>query len=399
MTVTTLLAATTTGQQPDHTYTYLFCDLMTDGLLAELPLSGVTYNTELNGIGSLRAFVPYNNETLPLDPENATTPGRTAVYVDRDGVIVWGGILWTRDLAKGGKSIQASEFFSYYQRRYVRTTLSTDSSLLIDSDLVPDGQRLYTEQRYLAWSLLRYAATLTGGDLGLDINNLAGVGGPTGIARSATYYGYERPQIYQAIADLAASDDGFDFGIDVGWNVVANNVAPTRYRRAKLWYPQRGLTAAQSGLVFSKGGPAGNILDFNWPEDGTSLATDTSVLGAGEGEAKLIATTQSADLLASGWPLLEDVQTATDVIDTAQLQGLANASLTAKSKAAVQPWFDVAADGDPAFGSYTVGDSALFAIDPEPRMPYGLEAELRITGIEVTANRGPETVRITCAAV
>lgn len=387
------------GEYPQHTYTYLLCDLLTDELLAELPLSGVKYATELNGIGALSAFVPYNDETLPLDPENATVPGGCrSLYVDRDGVIVWGGIVWTRDLAKGGKQIQGAEFFSYFQHRYVRSTLATDTSLLIDQDYVPDGQRLYADQRYLVWSLLRYAAVQPSGDIHIDLNPLVN-DGATGISRTASYFGYERPEVYKAIADLAASDDGFDFGIEVGWTPVANNVAPTRYKRARVWYPQRGRTASQSGLVFSKGGPAGNILDFSWPENGTAFATDTSALGAGEGEAKVISTAQSADLLASGWPLLENVSTYTDVIDAAQLQGLANSDLAAASKAGVAPWFDVTADDDPAFGSYSVGDSGLFVIDPEPRMPFGLEAELRIVSIENTANRGPETVRLTCAAV
>ncbi|MDX3074628.1 hypothetical protein [Streptomyces sp. MI02-7b] len=394
-----LAGASGRDDYPDHTYTYLFCDLLTDQLLAELPLSGVQYSTALNGIGTLRALVPYNDETLLLDPENATTPGRTAVYVDRDGVIVWGGVLWTRTIAKGGKSIQASTFESYFQRRYVRTTLSTDTSLILDTDYVPDGQRLYADQRFIVWCLFRYAAMLPGGDIRIDTSNLSGSGGATGVGRNISYFGYERPEIYAAIQSLAGAEDGFDWGIDVGWNPVANNVAPTRYRRARLWFPQRGRSADESGLVFTKGGPAGNILDFDWPEDGTSIATDETGLGAGEGEAKLIASQQSADMLASGWPLLEDVQTYPDVVDLAQLQGLANAGLNARSRASVQPWFDVVADGDPAFGSYSVGDSALFVIDPEPRMPYGLEVELRITGIDNAARRGPETVRLTCAAV
>lgn len=384
------------GATADHTYTYLFTDLRTDAVLAELPLAGVTYSYELGGIGTLRATIPYTDETLPLDPDTASLPARTALWVDRDGVIVWAGIIWTRQPVAGGKAIQASEFLSYYQHRYVKTTLATDTSLLTNTAYVPAGQRLYSDQRYVVWSLLRYAHAQPGGDIGIDITPL---GSPaTGITRNVSYFGYERPEIYRAIADLAAAEDGFDFGVEVGWTTTANNVAPRRYKRARVWYPRRGRAYTQSGLVFTTGGPTASILDYDWPEDGTSLATEVTALGAGSGEARLVKTVAASDLISAGWPLLEAVETHSDMVDEAQLQGTATAALTARSRADVQPTFEVSADTDPAFGSYEVGDEALFVIEPEPRMPAGREQVLRILSIEVTAASGPERVRLSCAA-
>lgn len=381
--------------QPEHTYTYLFCDLRTDTLLAELPLANVQYSFELNGIGRLSGTIPYSDETLPLDPETASTPARTAVYVDRDGVLVWGGIVWTRQSVKGGKSIQAAEFLSYYQHRYVKKTLSTDTSLLIDPAYVDlGGQRLYGDQKYVMWSLMRYARDQPGGDIKIDTSALTAP--PHGISRTTTYYGYERPEIYKAIAELAAADDGFDFAIEVGWTPEANNNPPQRYRRAKTWFPRRGRAAADSGLVFSKGGGYGSILSYDWPEDGTSLVTEMSGLGAGSGEAKIVKTASATDLIDSGWPLLEGVATYDGVTDEALVQGLTNADLTALSRSQVQPTFEVSADTDPQFGSYSVGDEALFVIDPEPQSPNGREGVLRIVSIENTAVNGPERVRLTC---
>ncbi|MEU3962927.1 hypothetical protein AB0F42_24495 [Streptomyces buecherae] len=384
------------GDYPAHTYSYLLCDLRTDTLLAELPLQGVQYSTELNGIGTLRATVPYNSDTLPLDPEAATTPGRTALYVDRDGMIVWAGIVWTRDNVAGGKSIQAAEFMSYYQRRHVKTTLSTDTSAILDTDYVPDGQRLYSDQRPIVWSLLQYAHTQPGGDIGVTIEYL---GPGTGISRNVTYYGYERPEIYKAIADLAAADDGFDFGIETGWTEAGANDPPRRYRRARVWYPRRGrASSAESGLVFVKGA-ASSIIEYDWPEAGIDRATEVSALGEGSGEARLRSTATATDMIAAGWPLLESVQTYEGVIEQSRLDANARAALAAQSQADVQAKFVVLADGDPAFGSYQVGDVALFIIDPEPRTPAGRQAELRIVGMEVTASAGPERVSLTCVAV
>ncbi|MGP3752211.1 hypothetical protein [Streptomyces sp. IBSNAI001] len=378
-----------------HTYTYLFCDLLTDELLAELPLSNVSYSTELNGIGTLSGVIPYSDETLPLGPDAASVPSRTTLYVDRDGVIVWAGIVWTRELVKGGKAIQAAELLSYYTHRHVKTTLSTDTSMILNPAYVPDGQRLYTDQKYIVWSLLTYAHAQPNGNIGISTGQL--VAPPHGVNRSLTYFGFERPEIYKSIAELASSDDGFDFGVEVGWNPVANNMPPTRYKRARTWFPRRGRTAAQSGLVFTKGGVASNILDFNWPENGVDMATEVSGLGEGTGEAKVTATVQDTDRLSSGWPLLEAVTTYDGVIDQAQIAGLAAAELTARRAAQTAPWFDVIADADPAFGSYEVGDEALIVIEPEARMPAGREGVLRIVSIENTAATGPERVRLTCA--
>lgn len=397
MTMSALLAADL-GEQPEHTYTYLFCDLRTDTLLAELPLAGVQYSFELNGIGRLSGTIPYTDETLPLDPETASTPGRTAVYVDRDGVLVWGGIVWTRQNVKGGKQIQAAEFLSYFQHRYVKKTLSTDTSLLIDPAYVDaGGQRLYNDQKYIMWSLIRYAQDQPGGSINVNIDGLTAPA--HGITRVATYYGYERPEIYKSIAELAAADDGFDFGIEVGWTSAANNQAPSRFRKARAWFPRRGRTASESGLVFSKGGGYGSILSYDWPEDGTSLVTEMSGLGAGTGEAKIIKTAAAQDLIASGWPLLEGVASYDGVVDEAQVQGMTNADLEALSTSQVQPQFEVSADTDPQFGSYSVGDEALFVIEPEPQSPAGREGTLRIVSIENDSVNGPERIRLSCVAV
>ncbi|WNI15581.1 hypothetical protein [Actinacidiphila sp. ITFR-21] len=397
MTADLLSALAAIGQAsdyPDHTYTFLACDLLTDQVIAELPLQQVQYERVLSGIGTLTAFLPLADETLPLDPITATTGGRTALYVDRDGVIVWGGIIWTRRPAPGGVTIQAAEFLSYYQHRYITQTLSTVAANVTDTDLVPNGQLLYGDQKWMMWSLFQWAALSPGGNIGIDINLLGGAA--DGITREATFFGYERPELFATMQQLSQADNGFDFAIEVGWNPIHNNEAPTRYRRARTYFPQRGRSAVDSGLVFSKGGPAASIVAYDWPEDWTSMATRTYALGGGDGEARLIAQGVDADLLMSGWPLLESVATYSGVTQLATLQGHANADIITRSGAAVAPTFDVLADGDPAFGTYTEGDRAIFSIAPEPRFPDGLDVELRILGVQVTAARGPEIVRLTC---
>jgi hypothetical protein len=389
------LAQLAVGAQA-HTYTYLFCDLVTDQVIAELPLQQVTYETILSGIGTLRAFVPLNAETAPLDPIGSTVGGRTVLYVDRDGVIVWSGIVWTRQLAAGGFTIQAAEFLSYYQRRFIRDTISTNPANVTDTRFIPDGNLIYGDQKFALWSLFQYAGSRPGGNVLVSTNLLVGVA--DGVSRDLTYYGYERPEIYATMQQLSQADDGFDFAVECGWNPIVNNLPPTRYRRARSWYPQRGRSAADSGLVFSKGGPSASIVDYDWPEDFTAVATQTWALGDGQGESRIIAGATDSDLLMAGWPLLEAVQSYDGVTQATRAQGYANADLNARSGAAVAPTFTVLADADPVLGTYEVGDAALFSIAPEPRWPDGMDAELRILGMQVTAS-SPELVHLACAGV
>lgn len=396
--VATLVQTQGRSQYPSHTYTYLACDLRTDTVLAELPLSGVQYSVELNGAGTLRAFLPINGETLPIGPYAATQPGRTVVYVDRDGVIMGAYILWTREATDGGINIAGSELISYLGRRLITTTLSTDITQITNTAYVPDGQRLYADQRFLIWSLCRWAFAQAGGDIGIDINPLS-ADGATGVTRTVTYPGWELHNLLDAIGDLASADSGFDYGIEVGYTPGANGLPPARYRRARVWYPQRGVDTSVSGLSFYKGGSAGSILDYDWPEDGTALATAEAATGAGSGAATLTSYQTNPDLIAAGYPLLEGATAYQSITDQATLDSLAQAAVDASGSASTAPTFTVAADADPLLGTYGLGDSAMFSIDPDIRFPSGYSGELRIVSIAVTAQSGPEVAQLSCVVV
>src|SRR3954462_6964694 len=93
-------------------YTYYAADLMTGQLLDEIPLSDVSFTLPINDAGTLSATVPlYSRSGLAQTLATA----RTALYVDRDGVLVWGGVLWTRRYDAKDTSLQldALDFLSY----------------------------------------------------------------------------------------------------------------------------------------------------------------------------------------------------------------------------------------------------------------------------------------------
>jgi hypothetical protein len=107
-------------------YRYFAYDLLTNELLTELPLTGVSYGRSLRESGTFTGSVTANENTFNLNLYANTLPGKTAIYVTRNGVCVWGGIIWTRSYNIVNKTIEisASEFTSYLYKRVLWKTWS-----------------------------------------------------------------------------------------------------------------------------------------------------------------------------------------------------------------------------------------------------------------------------------
>tara|TARA_B110000503_G_scaffold126803_1_gene195818 strand:- start:3277 stop:5583 length:2307 start_codon:yes stop_codon:yes gene_type:complete len=105
-------------------YRYFVYDLLSDTLLAELPLQSVSYSRSLVEAGTFSGDVSVIPETANLDLYNNTLPGKRALYVLRNGVCIWGGIIWGRTYSLIDKvlSITAAEFPSYFAHRVVWKT-------------------------------------------------------------------------------------------------------------------------------------------------------------------------------------------------------------------------------------------------------------------------------------
>ena len=109
-------------------YRYFVTDLQTNELLAELPFRGVSYSRSLGEAGTFTGDLPVIDATYNYSIYENTLPGKTALYVVRNGVCVWGGIIWGRTYSLIDKitSITAAEFVSYLSHRVVWKTWSSD---------------------------------------------------------------------------------------------------------------------------------------------------------------------------------------------------------------------------------------------------------------------------------
>jgi hypothetical protein len=363
---------------------YLAYDLVTNTLLEELPLRDVKFTGQLNRAGSFSAELQLNVQvqTSPGVYASkaaallaATQCGRTVVYVERDGVLLDGFILWTRsyDYSSSGTkcTIGGNSLWSYFGRR------------LNNVDQVFSGADIVT----IARTLINVAQAQTGGSIGVTVGSET-----SGVTMSVTYNGYEHKNIGTAVEELSGQENGFDFGISVAYSsgVPAKTLVCS--------YPRAGRNIGDSGHVFEMGR---NLLEYAYPEDATKQVNRLYVVGAGDGADMRTVTSVRTDVLALGWPLLEDQLSAKDTSNTTLLDQRGRAKVNALGLPAALPQVTVTAGGDPAIGQWVLGDYARFIFGSstssfDPRFPSRTEVVARIVAYECTpGTEGQELVKLT----
>lgn len=359
-------------------YRYLFADLVTNQILAELPLTGVSFTQQLNTSGTFTGHLLLSGiQAASLNVSTGTVPGRTAVYVDRNGVLVWGGVLWSREYSSTSQtlSFQAREFMSYFERRRITATTAFTNA----------------DQLQIAQSIMSTSQGVPSGNIGLLYNQDPGSTSTSGVLVSRTYYGYELKTVYSAIQDLSKQTTGFDFEISVYYDGTGT---PTK--SFNTYYPRAGTAYSNTSLkvpVFEL--PSGNIVEYTYPEDASIAANTVYVLGAGSNEGKLLVAASDTTKLSTGWPLLEDQANYSDITDTTMLSSLAVGQINAVSYPPTTIKMVAPPYQDPVFGTYELGDDVRLRI-LDNRFPTGLDGVYRIVALNVTAGEdGPERITLT----
>jgi hypothetical protein len=111
-------------------YRYFTADLITGEIVMEVPFSGVSWERKVNSAGGFSGSIAADEYTKAFDLYNTTLPGKHALYVMRNNVCVWGGIIWSRNYSITEKrlEVQAAEFVSYLYHRLFWKTITTDSN-------------------------------------------------------------------------------------------------------------------------------------------------------------------------------------------------------------------------------------------------------------------------------
>lgn len=105
-------------------YRYFTTDLVSNTLIAEIPFTGVSYERAIKGAGKFSGKVPVIDRTTAFNIYDATMPGKTGLYITRNGECVWGGIIWGRNynLVSQELDIDGAEFTSYFHHRRIWKT-------------------------------------------------------------------------------------------------------------------------------------------------------------------------------------------------------------------------------------------------------------------------------------
>lgn len=100
-------------------YRYYLADLKTGAFVMEVPFGSVSWSRKVSGSGSFSGSISADPLQDNYDLYDTTMPGRYGLYVVRDGVCLWGGIIWGRqyDLTNKVLKVDALELTSYLHHR------------------------------------------------------------------------------------------------------------------------------------------------------------------------------------------------------------------------------------------------------------------------------------------
>jgi hypothetical protein len=113
-------------------YRFFLTDLLSNEIISEVPFKDISFSRQIRRAGDFSGTISFIPQTSGLNLYESTMPGRTGLYVMRNGVCVWGGIIWSRsyDVLSKELNVSASEFISYFYHRHVWQTLVYGSKFI-----------------------------------------------------------------------------------------------------------------------------------------------------------------------------------------------------------------------------------------------------------------------------
>lgn len=311
-------------------YSYVFTALGSSVVAAELPVSGASFSRAINDTGGFSGTVPLSlvDQATGYELINATDLDvrNTAVYVLRDGIVVWGGRLRGIQISVTDQrlNLAAKGFWDHFNK------------LKISEDFTYTD----TEQFTIVEDLLDNAQTGQG-DLGVTIVKHPSVG--SGILRDRTYLATDQKPTAEAIKQLSEVIHGFDF------ELTAGGVWGSFTKTLDVWYPRQGRTTD----IIWEAGTNINLLDYTI--DGDNFANRVDEIGSGDGDLMLFGSASASEL--SAVPLQVTTELRKSVKESATLVEHAEATLAFAKNARRTMRVEVINQPDAPFGSYIPGDS------------------------------------------
>lgn len=355
----------------DNVYSYVITDLRDNSIISELPFTGVSYEKNVSKAGTADLSLIIDDETLELNPNGFTFPGRTGIYIYRNQQVMWGGIIFKRQYDSDNRTLRITckSFEEYFYHVLQRTNINVTN----------------TEQIDIARKII--SNNTANKDVKIDVDSTT----MSGVKRERNMYAYEFKTVGEELEKLSALLKGFD------WNVEIYNEPTTKElkRLLSFYYPQKGRTEAQTDLLFEF---PGIIRSFTISDDADTAANEVFGIGAGEGDSQLVKSAKDANQLTTNkYPRLQKTVSYKSVTEESTLQSHVDADLKKELSPITVCEVVLRGDGEGEheLGTYDVGDWARFRID-DPWLPTPLDRFYRITGYKVSVedSSGLETVTL-----
>ncbi|KOX33033.1 MULTISPECIES: hypothetical protein [unclassified Streptomyces] len=254
-------------------YRYLTQNALTGAFLAtDLPLSQVEFGPALSGTGALTAVV--EPRLAHLD-RSQFDPGASLIYAERDGRLLWGGIVW-RSIPEGQQMrIEAAGVGSYPHRRHD-----------LHGNLGGRGPYVYADPCKVIRDVWAYCQGQPDGNLRVAVDATTSkvtVGTP---AEPYHVDWWDAPTLGGVIEDMTAVEGGPEWTEDVSWTGDGKPAL-----RMRLGWPRLG--RRRTDISFTTGVNIVRAVPVEYDAD--QAAQVVVALGAGEGRSRRRATDAARD--------------------------------------------------------------------------------------------------------
>jgi len=255
-------------------------------------MTGVSFSSELNAAGQFQGTIDLS------EPANAgispyIIPARTALVVDLDGAIAWGGIVWTKDYTRSSRSVAigGSEFWSYFAARVQAADYTTTWATTL------------TDPQAIAYQVTHDALQVNYPAFNIyspPIVANASPPSPSAYWVNASYPQTEQQtvdSIVQTLAQQGYEAGGFDYRVKPAYGIGNALTASANFE-----YPRTGNIYGSGGWYQTVDVGGDVCVDFEYPADATQMGNFEYMLALGGQSAE-------GGFVASGgpWPLLEQV--------------------------------------------------------------------------------------------
>ncbi|MGE0399949.1 MAG: hypothetical protein AB7T06_24755 [Kofleriaceae bacterium] len=370
-------------------FTLFVYDINTNTKITELPANGLKFSERLNDNGSISGSLPLGRAGIAslVNPLLDYDGRLVKVYLDRNGIIVWSGHLWTGNydsetqiLEVGGKELGA-----YFQHRIAAAdySVTTYPAGIDPAQLIA---KVYTDAQ-------NAGLAGAGASIGLQIvNNSTGL---TPIVPGYPLAQYTKvDQIARDLADIIEpSVGGIDITVRSAWDPNTGIPIDT----LTLWTPRAGVQGVSTGIKFD----LASVTKFTWPTDAGGMATTLIATGSGNGEAMPVQQANAPGTPVGGLgqtPRLDRVESVT-AQSQQQVSLMANGLAQQYGAPVTTPTVIIPTTYPSSpLGSWSVSDDATLQIAAgiDPRLRNGLNQVWRIVQQEIDVpDEGLPTVTLT----